>query len=1737
MNIKTIFVALLLMGCLSVGAAGREKQNFNSGWRLAVGDFAEASLPDYDDSGWQRITLPYAFNGDEAYRKDIRELTDTISWYRKTFRLSNISNKKIYVEFEGVRQGADFYLNGHHLGFSENGVMAYGFDLTPFVREGDNVIAVRCDNDWQYRSRVHNSRYQWNDRNFNANYGGIPKNVYLHITDLLHQTLPLYSNLGTTGTYIYATDFDIPGHKAVIHAEAEVKNDDSSERTFTFYAKVLDADGKEVARFNGDRVTMRAGEKRTVKAQQLVSGLHFWSWGYGYLYTVVTGLSEDAKATSDTAGFDEVVTRTGFRKTRFAEGKIWLNDRVMMMHGYAQRTSNEWPGVGLSVPAWLSDYSNGMMMESNGNLVRWMHVTPWKQDVESCDRVGLLQAMPAGDAEKDVEGARWTQRTEVMRDAIIYNRNNPSVVFYECGNESISREHMIEMKGIRDEYDPFGGRAIGSREMLDINEAEYGGEMLYINKSKKHPMWAMEYCRDEGLRKYWDEYSYPYHKEGDGPLYRGKPATDYNHNMDQFAIEMVRRWYDYWLERPGTGTRVSSGGVKIVFSDTNTHHRGESNYRTSGVTDAMRLPKDAFFAHQVMWSGWVDDEQPRTYIIGHWNYESEKLIKPVYVVSTADEVELFLNGKSLGKGRRMYHYLHTFDHVAYEPGTLEAVGSDGSRYQLETAGEPFRLKLTTIENPEGMKADGADMAMIQVEVVDRQGRRCPLDNRLINFSLMGEGRWIGGIATRQNLSGNYVGAMVLPVECGVNRVLVRSTVNAGTITVYASADGLQGVQQVVMKTQAVDAAHYLPALTLKGSLSRGETPQSPSYSDQTVGIGIKGAKAGYDSEHASASYDDNELSEWKNDGRLSTAWITYQLERKAVIDDICLKLTGWRLRSYPLEIFAGKTLIWSGETERSLGYVHLKPTKAVKTDEITIRLKGAGKDKDAFGGIVEVAEPAAGELDLFKAKNGGATKSELRIVEIEFLEALDPQQLTWFDGQRPVTYQLAGKVDPVVMTALDMWKGDMQQVTGQTPVAAKQATIRIVQGKGTDDGFRISVKNGQIVIEGHNARGTAYGILELSRIAGVSPWVWWGDLVPEKKAKLTIAKDFVTEQKPSVEYRGIFLNDEDWSLRPWSYTNYEPGPKGYIGAQTYKRVFQLLLRLRANTIWPAMHEGTVAFFNVKGAKAVADSCGIVIGTSHCEPLMRNNVGEWDVKERGRFNYRTNREAVQQYWTERLQQVKGSQNNIFTIGMRGIHDSSMEGYTTEQEKYEALQQVIDDQQQLLQKHVGNPSKLPQMFVPYKEVLQLYEKGLKVPEYVTLMWCDDNYGYMTRYSSPDEQQRQGGGGVYYHLSYWGRPHDYLWLTTTQPGLIYREMREAYDRQVRKIWIANVHDPKVAGYDLELFLDMAWNIDCVTDATVADHYRQWLCRQFGTEVGETIAPAMFEFYRLCGMRRPEFMGWTQVELDKKKYPRGLSPISQTEMNADEAQRYLSAYERIEQTIAEAQQHLPQRLHDAYFAAVVYPVKAASAMAHKVLSDSAESHRAYEAIQQLTAQYQQLNGGKWRGLMSAAPRQLPVYDDAHAQLAQNTVKEPVAVFRQACQYDEATPSATPVRMLGHSMNAVAVAKGGQLTYHFNLDHAGDYTLLTALIPMQPVDSGDLRYSVSIDGGAPVVFSLKEPFRSERWKQNVLRGQARRTQQVHLEQGHHTLTITALDDHVVVDQWWLDAHPERKSYFGLIDN
>lgn len=813
-------------------------------------------------------------------------------------------------------------------------------------------------------------------------------------------------------------------------------------------------------------------------------------------------------------------------------------------------------------------------------------------------------------------------------------------------------------------------------------------------------------------------------------------------------------------------------------------------------------------------------------------------------------------------------------------------------------------------------------------------------------------------------------------------------------------------------------------------------------------------------------------------------------------------------------------------------------------------------------------------------------------------------EMVWYDASSPVSVGCDTRVDLVVGTAIDMFCSDMEAVTGSAPRLAKpaKATIRLAQldraskarraslrkaGVPVErldtltDGFNITIDGNQILVTGSNGRGTAYGLLELSRLSGVSPWIWWGDVAPERRDVLSLPADFSDTQGASVEYRGIFINDEDWSMRPWSSRTFEPGGSGTIGPRTYREVFRLLMRLRANAVWPAMHPGTEAFFKNPENKRVADSCGIAVGTSHCEPLLRNNVDEWDEAARGRFNYMTNRQAVQDYWTERLREVKGSEGgNMFTIGMRGIHDGSMEGVKTREEKLAALQQVIDDQQKLISDNIGDPSRQMQVFVPYKEVLELYEMGLQVPDYVTLMWCDDNYGYITRLSSPEETKRSGGGGVYYHMSYWGRPHDYLWLTTTQPGLIYNEMRNAYDHNVRRLWIGNVHDPKVAAYDLQLFLDMAWDIEAIDGATLGAHLEKWLCDNFGEKAGKRLYPVMRKYYELTAKRRPEFMGWSQTELDRRLYQRGLSPVANTEFSfsefGSEADRYMEEYMSLAAAVDSIEAYVPERLKDAYFAAVKYPVEAAACNAVKMLEAqrarafasgsekdggnpespevciaAARSQNAYQNIRRLTHHYnKEMSGGKWNGLMNMRPRDLPAVSapslplmltdgEVEAWLECSGVPKghPLVVegviARNACEYDGQDGGVSVTDMLGHSMKAVSIEPGSSLTYTFNLPDSITFcTLTTAMIPTQPVDGGDLRYSVSIDGGEPVVHNLKEPFRSEQWKLNVLRGQALRKHDLpSLSGGEHTLTITALDPHIVADQWIIDTNPRRSYY------
>lgn len=535
-----------------------------------------------------------------------------------------------------------------------------------------------------------------------------------------------------------------------------------------------------------------------------------------------------------------------------------------------------------------------------------------------------------------------------------------------------------------------------------------------------------------------------------------------------------------------------------------------------------------------------------------------------------------------------------------------------------------------------------------------------------------------------------------------------------------------------------------------------------------------------------------------------------------------------------------------------------------------------------------------------------------------------------------------------------------------------------------------NVSGSTMVIAGSDRRGAAYGALELSRKLGVSPWYWWADVVPEKVDKLSISEIDFTSQEPSVKYRGIFLNDECWGLNPWASQTFEP-EIGNIGPKTYAQIFELLLRLKANFIWPAMHPCTNAFYSNLDNPKMADAYGIVVGTSHAEPMLRNNVDEWKSSERGSFNFFSNRESVLNYWDQRVSESRDYES-IYTLGMRGIHDSGMVGASSMTEQIEALTEVIDEQRKMLKVHVNSDeTQVPQAFTAYKEVLDIYDAGLRLSDDITLVWPDDNYGYVKRFSNDEDQKRVGGSGIYYHLSYWGRPHDYLWLSSTHPSLIREEMIKAAWFQSKEIWVANVGDLKPLEYNISLFLDMAYNTDAFNlPLTEKKHHAQWYKDIFGEVIGTNTADLMWDYYQINFERRPEFMGWSQTEPTRKTHF--------TEYNhfqaGDEAQKRVDEFDRLAHKAREIELLVPKKLHDAFYQLTLYPVVNAGYLNKKFLylekaykyaaqgrasaNDYAQlAQMAYDSILLGTNYFNnEMADGKWKGMMYEAPRSLPVFD-----------------------------------------------------------------------------------------------------------------------------------------------------------------
>lgn len=746
-----------------------------------------------------------------------------------------------------------------------------------------------------------------------------------------------------------------------------------------------------------------------------------------------------------------------------------------------------------------------------------------------------------------------------------------------------------------------------------------------------------------------------------------------------------------------------------------------------------------------------------------------------------------------------------------------------------------------------------------------------------------------------------------------------------------------------------------------------------------------------------------------------------------------------------------------------------------------------------------------------------------------------------------VTVACDNTEEKVVQTALQLFARDYETVfsapatisvnhggiivgtVDKSPLIAATG-VDISDLKSKNQAFLISVlPGGRLLVAGSDSHGTVYGIMELSRLIGVSPWEWWADVTPEKKEAFHLAADYKMVQSPSVEYRGIFINDEDWGLMPWSSLNYEPWYKpGRIGPQTNERIFELLLRLRANTYWPAMHECSVPFFLTPGNREAAEKFGIYIGGSHCEPMACSTAGEWSRRGKGDYDYVKNSSSVCHFWEERLKEVSG-QEILYTVGMRGVHDGQMQGAKTVEEQKAVLERVLKDQRDLLRKYVNKDVEaIPQVFIPYKEVLDIYRAGLEVPEDVTLMWCDDNYGYIKHFPTEVERTRKGGNGVYYHVSYWGRPHDYLWLGTFSPALLYQQMKEAYDCGIQKIWILNVGDIKPIEYQTELFLDMAWNIDQVIEEGVSGHLCNFLKREFGEAIGEDLLPVMMEHYRLSYIRKPEFMGNTREE---EYHTNAYRIVKDMPWSRSYINKRLEDYQVISDKVEKLASRIQQDRQDAYFQLIKYPVQATAEMNKKMLYAQFARHGemnwnksdvAYDSIASLTRIYNIgiRNNGKWHRMMDHQPRRLPVFEPVDRSSVETPMLEDSPGLYKWNGAEYSAGDAVSCEGLGYEEKAVMLEKNKELSFDFGECPGDSVEVEIRLLPNHPIHGGQLRFSVSIDKKNAQTVSYETQGRSEEWKENVLRNQAiRRVVLPVKKRKNHNLTIKALDEGVVIDQ------------------
>jgi len=723
-------------------------------------------------------------------------------------------------------------------------------------------------------------------------------------------------------------------------------------------------------------------------------------------------------------------------------------------------------------------------------------------------------------------------------------------------------------------------------------------------------------------------------------------------------------------------------------------------------------------------------------------------------------------------------------------------------------------------------------------------------------------------------------------------------------------------------------------------------------------------------------------------------------------------------------------------------------------------------------------------------------------------------------GQKPALSQtLKGVRMPVLIGTLG------QSAIIDRLAAKRQIPAALVRGKWETFGLTVvkdpSIAGGKmLVIFGSDARGTAFGVFELSKMMGVSPWVWWADVKPATMQQVYVHPGRTIVGPPSVKFRGFFINDEDWGMRPWAAQNMDKDLKD-IGPRTYEKVFELMLRLKANYLWPAMHPGTKAFWYYQENPKLARKYGIYMGSSHHEPMLRDTEFEWNDnfkeeygKEHGDWRYDTNKDEIYRFFDDR---VKQSVNNpaIYTVGMRATKDGMMEGAGGMEGKIKILEQVIHDQREILQNHLLRPAnQVPQVFCPYKEVLEMYQSGLKVPEDVTITWVDDNHGYIRQLPNPQEQKRPGGSGVYYHFSYWGLPQDYLWLTSTSPVLTSFEMSKAYALHARNIWVFNVGDIKPAELELEFGMDLAWNVKAWTPQKAYHYAEQWAGRTFGQQFGKRIGNIKKRYYALAAAGKPEH-------------------LTGTRFTAKEVNARLAEYSSLLDETEALGKLIPSRLQDAWFQLIYYPVAAAGSMNERMFYADAslrlgragdpqadeyakKAQEAYDRIAKLTARYnKEISGGKWNGMMDDHPRGRKVFDMPDLSPAAQQQYNGEGMFNP--QTLQATLNAGEYQQKGNDNGRLTTLPGlgssnvslTVLPLEFRTFTEGDVNaapyadyrlplkkgknlISVRCLPTFPIYTGKkLRYAISINGEKPEFVDLATLAESKTWSLNVLRGYA----------------------------------------------